>query len=137
MISYYAFKELEKEDANRIGDIHAILEEAEEFEKLIKSNWCINSKDGSAVVWKNRGMGATEYLTYDGVWHKDISGEGKYVTVDCNAATIFEYLKAEYLLKNYCACAIEDGEVVDKAEICSYFREFVKNAQEKHGGVSE
>ncbi len=130
MVSYDALKNLTDEDIAMLGELRQILEEAEGAEELIKYTWLFKAGEKEVMVWKDDEEGVREFVSYDGNWRRDVAGWG-CVIVKCDAATIFEYFKAEFLFKNYCACVVDDDEMAKKAGICKHLRKFVERTQKK------
>lgn len=130
MISYEALKNLTDEDIAELEELRAIAAEAEEAEKLIKETW------HSRVIWEDDENGITETLSNGEKWTIQVAGKG-YYTLLCDASTIFDYLYAEYVHNEKRPCALKDRKVSRMAEICDYFRKFLKRTREEHDGVAE
>lgn len=135
MVTYDALKSLTEQDIAMFGEIRPILNEAEETERLINDTWLFRAGEKEVMVWKDDEEGVREFVSYDGNWRRDVSGWGCNI-VKCDAATIFEYFKAEFLFKNYCACVVDDDEMAKKAGICKHLRKFVERTREKHDGAT-
>ena len=83
-------------------------------------------------VWRDRDANNFEYLTHGGVW------EARYLhqtyDVVCSADSIFEYLRAEYLINNGFAkeytedfCRTPEGEYM---EVVRYLRSFIARTKD-------
>lgn len=131
MISYEALRNLTDVDIAELEELRAIATEAEEAEKLIKEACTLK-----ATIWEDEEEGATATLSYDGKWTIELAGKGCY-TSSCDASTIFDHFYAEYVHKDKRPCALKDEKVGLMAEVCYYFRKFLKQMQEEHDGVAE
>lgn len=125
MFDYSIIKTLTPKDVLILNELYTLAKQAEEAEKQIKAKYLFRVGEDKIEVWHCDYN--TEYLTHDGIW------QARYLhqsyDVECTAETIFEYMKANYMVKqgyaeeysvnNY----TEEGE---KALIFRYFNNFIE-----------
>lgn len=124
------------DDILMLNGLVGVAKEAKEAADIISKAYSkgFGIKEDKIEVWRDRDSNNFEYLTHDGIW------QARYLhqsyDVDCTADGIFDYLKAEYLIKNgYTAgqrgCYLTaEGE---KAMVVAYFRTFVHRTKELIG----
>jgi len=110
-----------------INGLRDVAKEAKEHAELIhKTYHCFGIGEDKIEVWCDLDCNNFEYLTHDGVWQARYLHQTYDVKVD--ADSIFDYYKAEWLIKNGYAREYEgcySTEYGKKKNICGYFRSFV------------
>lgn len=112
-----------------MNELLDVAKSAKEAAKLIRDTYQFPMGEDKIELW-NDGYNA-EYITHSGVW------QARYLNqqydVSCSENSIFEYLKAEYLVshgfcKEYEGCyATDEGEM---ARIAAYFRSFINKTRQ-------
>lgn len=131
MFDYDNIKELSPKVVMVLQALAPLAEQAEEAEKQIRATYLFHIGEDKIEVWCDEHN--HEYLTHDGVW------QARYLhqayDVKCDAETIFEYLKAEYLIQKGYALETRLGEYTPegkKATIVRYFRRFIHKTAEEY-----
>ena len=111
-----------------VNGLQSVAEEAKEHAALIRKTYH-NFGIGEDVieVWHDRDRYNFEYLTHAGVWQARYLHQTYDVRVD--ADSIFDYYRAEWLVKNGYVNEHENGRMTkygEKKQICGYFRSFVR-----------
>lgn len=108
-----------------------LADQAEETAKQIRETYLFHIGEENIEIWSDKQN--HEYLTRDGVW------QARYLhqsyDVKCDAETIFEYLKAEYLIKNGYVSQFRLGEYTNEGKmalIMGYFRRFMRKTAEEY-----
>ena len=121
----FDINEIGPRDVVILNGLLPIAQKAIEAEQLIKETYLFRIGEDSIEVWHDEYN--HEYLTQDGIW------QARYLhqtyDVKCSAEIIFDYFKAEYLIKNGYAKEFEGSystEEGNKAKICSYFNSFLR-----------
>ena len=129
-------------DVNKIMSLNAdeilianglreVAEEAKADSELIyKTYHCFGIGEERIEVWRDKDANNFEYLTHDGVWEARYLHQKYDVKVDKD--TIFDYYKAEWLIKNGYALEMEGNRYTEdgkKKQICECFRAFVSRAR--------
>ncbi len=96
MFRYDEFKNLSLDQVTIINDLKPLVEQAEKAEKIIKETFLFHIGEDKIEVWSDECN--CEYITHDGIWQARYLNQS--YDIECNAKTIFEFLKADYLVQN-------------------------------------
>lgn len=126
MFDYASISTITTDDILILKGLLPLAEEARKAEKMIRDTYCFHIEEDRIELWADEYN--HEYLTHDGVW------QARYLhqtyDVECTADSIFEYMKADYLIENGFAEKLSnDNRLTDvgkKAMIYGYFRNFLK-----------
>lgn len=108
-----------------INGLQSVAAEAKEHARLITETYhCFGIGEDKIEVWSDSYN--AEYLTHGGLWQARYLHQSYDVKVDED--TIFDYYRAEWLVKNGYAAEYENNHVTEigkKSIICQYFKTFV------------
>ena len=131
MFDYAVIKKISPNDVLILNGLIPLAQQAIEAEKLIKETYMFHIGETEIEVWTDQNN--YEYITRDGIW------QARYLhqeyNVECTADVIFEYFKADFLIKNGYSkeyensCYTEEGK---KAEIFRYFIGFLRKTEDLH-----
>lgn len=112
-----------------LNDLAVLAKEAKEAELLIAKTYLFPVFKKCIVVWSDDYN--AEYITHSGMWQARYLHQSYNVL--CKADVIFDYMKADYLIKNKYASETENGIQTDegyKAEVYRYFSVFLKKTKD-------
>ena len=131
MFDYESIKKIGPKDIMIINSLLPLAKQAIEAEKLIRETYLFHIGETKITVWTDQNN--WEYITRDGVW------QARYLNqeydVECTAEVIFDYAKADYLVKNGYVKECENSYFTEegkKAEIYKYFSCFLKKTADLH-----
>lgn len=128
MFDFESILKLGTKETIILKDLYPLAKKAIEAEKLIKETYLFPIGQNSIEIWHDEHN--AEYITHDGIW------QARYLhqsyNVECTAESIFDYMKAAYLIKNKYVPKFVEGKQTDegiKAEIFNYFSAFLKKTE--------
>ena len=117
-----------------VNGLQTVAEEAKKHAELIRKNFHnFGIGEDKIEVWHDRDYNNFEYLTHSGIWQARYLHQTYDVSVD--ADSIFDYYRAEWLVKNGYAEESEGcltTEYGEKKMICDYFRSFVSRIEQQN-----
>lgn len=128
MINYDAIKEMTPDDIPVMSDLLFLAEKAKKAEEQIRETYLFHIGEENIVVWHD-GENNRESLTYNGVWQ--LRHLSRRFDVKCTAASIFEFMKADYLVRNGYVKSSGTKEA-EQARAYGYFKNFLKRTYEKY-----
>ena len=131
MFDYASIKKLSPNDVLILNSLSPLAEKAKEIEKQIKETYLFHIGEKRIAIWHDENN--YEYLTYDGVW------QARYLNqtynVECTAETIFEYLKANYLIEKGYVKKYDGNHYTEEGKMASaffYFNNFMNKTADKY-----
>lgn len=138
MFAFKNSKDLTKSDIRILEEIASLSAKAQDAEKQIKKTYLFHIGEDKICIWGYNCDGNCEYLTFDGVWQGRYNNQSYDIV--CSAENIFEYMKADYLVKNGYVdkvCGNQCTEESKKAHIFGYFQSFLKRTAEMYANNNE
>lgn len=113
-----------------VNGLNDVAKEAKAVSKLISCVYTFPMNKNKIKILED--LYNKEYITHDGVWQARYLNQS--YDIKCTEDEIFNYFKAEYLVENGFVKKGSDNddykEEVEKANICKYFRAFLKRTKE-------
>lgn len=131
MFDYESIKKLTADDVLILNGLSELAKKAKEAAEIVKDTYLFHIGEEKIEVWRDEYN--HEYLTCDGVW------QARYLhqnyDVKCTAETIFEYMKAEFLIEKGFAKEYDGNLYTKEGEMVQafrYFKVFLKNTEDMH-----